>query len=1078
MEYKELDSESIDDILLGRCGLIIGTEATVGSHLLDSIADSLNLADLDKSKLRTSSQIGEFLRSRNLQTEDEIREEITNAYSQQKVSPYVAQLSKPNWAGILSLAPDNHLEDRIQVRFDRQPAKRPLTIVDDLTIEIPPRSVPSFKLNGMLAHGTATLFNEDRFRRRALWRNALSRFCDRVSGSAVVCIGVSADDEDFLTLVGEMLASSECRPASLVFLNGEPITSDSTLRKLLDGRIRSYQFHETLQVLVARIAHQEDSGRTALLALDTPDSETIVTRYSDIARVVKPLPNNAAKIPKVALLESLFSPSAPNWAAFAANLDFRRDIDVELSDEIAKALKDRDSKHNAILLTGSAANGKTITLKRSAYERGSSGDLVVWLTTTPVEAADRIFFELFRDIRLVYQDEKRILIYIDDPLRNRRGQVDIVIGNAAAAGFETTLVTSVRSSELDGLDEFLVIGRSTPCRQLVLEDQFSVEEVAKFPDYLVQIEAASSREIAERKMPTGDTVEAQDVLNILYLLVPNTRSVILASLRDEYSRILNIGSLKNIVAGTHRLGSEMIKKAYEMTAVANIYGLSLPLSVFRSATQFDWTDVNDVVASNSAVWGLIYPVETETEMELNARNDIVVEAVVNLVNGGRSNHTGEHRILQLLVNACKGKKAMVYRNFLAGILVGNKKLKRLSYEAGLELYESAINFLPSPDRVLLHHKGIWHADHHYASEAMKVFRQAVNTPYYPYTSGNESDANIFTSMAASLVGEIKAGKADVKIVGAEARELLEKASAEAAPTSHAVHVNASLAIELIRAIPEGNGTERLELATEAIEAIDQVELLSNSPVAHRHQSRKSDSLLAAARQSLYGQVMRGTEAEAEADLIWENSRHQDGFVIAARAKLTMLRQSGRLKGGTLASLYAYCEGCRKKVLDSNSRVDERLLMIQAEVFYSWRIYRAMLSPLEAEIEWQELLVLLGDLKLKDDDGRTVFFRFLKALALAHTGDWDGADGVFSQLRSENIRPDVLYLPRSFYLNAKGGKATLQGTIRKYGDKKYFQCELLQKTFLTERRDRWSEDTEIDHANILFSFAGPRVVHDS
>jgi len=140
----------------------------------------------------------------------------------------------------------------------------------------------------------------------------------------------------------------------------------------------------------------------------------------------------------------------------------------------------------------------------------------------------------------------------------------------------------------------------------------------------------------------------------------------------------------------------------------------------------------------------------------------------------------------------------------------------------------------------------------------------------------------------------------------------------------------------------------------------------------------------------------------------------------------------------------------------------------------------MLSPLESEIQWPAFLDMLGDIVRPHHDGhgQQRWYQFLKGYTLCQIGDWDGGEIEFAELRRADLPPHILWLPRTYFLNTKGGRTTVQGTMREYGGRFYLEVPEFHQTFFTEKKDRWNAPGLIDHANILFCFAGPRAVHDS
>lgn len=1073
MAFEKVSATSVADVLFGRAGLIIGPGATVNDGIYGEIAERFGIDSSGGfSGIRALSQA---IRDNGFQDE-EARRKFEEYYSGAKKSPLLRQLCQPNWKSVTSLSVDSFFEDGMQMVADRKVARKKLTVVTDLTAGFPRRTVPAFKLLGSLTAGYS-LFEEEILSVRPRWRVPLSAFCDELSGSPAICVGLASETGAFLDLLSEMLAEPRTRPSSLIFLADDPILQNGSVIRLIGNRLRVYQFSDSMASLISEIAAQEKVGKTRLLFYADREDKDVLNRYDDVCKQVKQINQSGNKIPKEALLESLFSPSTTEWLPFEQELDFRRSIELNVIEAVKKAVRDQTLDHNAVLLTGSAANGKTTLLKRAAYELASEGS-VFWFTATPVGASDRLFADLFRAIKATLTETPRLILFVDDPLRSRRGEVDHILANAVSEGFRTTLVVGVRSSEWANVDTFNVVGRSTIWEELVLEDEFTEQEYDNLRPYLIKIEAAHDDDSARARLGNLEHRDTRDVLNTLYLAVPSTRPVILASLRDEYVRLLSRGGLRDVVKGAMVAETTQIRRAYEFTAVANLYGAELPIEVLREAIDLDWDHVKDFLASNSALWGLLYPVENASGIALNARNQIVVDTIVSMVNGGPDNRSGEIRLLRQLVNACAGHSAGGYRGFLAKLLINNPTLKRISYEDGLDIFEDAIAALPTLDRALMHHKGQWMADHQKPSEALVAYREALAAPRFPYSDGGESDANILTSMAASVVAEIRSGKKEREQGKREAAQLLSRAKTESVANPYVVHVNANLALELVRVIPVENVQERLELVTGAVGEIDKLAMLEESPISFRYRSKKSSTLLESARTDLYREAVHGHDHDEFAEKIWSENQKQDGFIISARSKLKTVRESPKPRGRDFQEVYAFCEECRRRIHEVGQVVDSRLSQVQIETFYWWRIYRAMLSPLESEIQWGDLLSLLAEMDLDSSDKSNVFLRFLQAYALAHLGEWDQAESIFGELRSADLPPDILFLPRGFLLDEKGGRTTLQGVVREYAGKRYLEVNKLKKSFITERKDRWSSVGELDHANILFTFAGPRAVHDS
>ncbi len=510
-----------------------------------------------------------------------------------------------------------------------------------------------------------------------------------------------------------------------------------------------------------------------------------------------------------------------------------------------------------------------------------------------------------------------------------------------------------------------------------------------------------------------------------------------------------------------------------------MYGCELPFEILRAAVSIEWSEAKDLLASNSAVWGVLYTIESADSIALRTRNQIVTDTIVNLVNGGTFNRQGEMRVLKKLIESCRGKSALIYRNFIAKLLIGNEDLNRLGYDDGRELYESATDALVAPDRSLVHHMGLWADRHKRSAEALAIFGKALVTPNYPYAERAESEANIHTSMASAILSEIKAGTKSIDEGKHEAEEHLTKARRGSFGDAHIVHINAGITLELIKVMPEEDEADKLHIASNAVGDIDKLAMVDESPVAFRQRSLKSKGLLQTARENLYSAALPKLDQEQFAQELWDNQLNQDGFIVVARKRLSEIRKSGLGKGKDFKLLYEYILECRNTIYARERTVESRFAEVQAEVFYWWRIHRAMMSPLESEIAWAELLEVLGEVvKPNDIHGNQRWFQFLRGYTLCQLGDWEAGENDFADLRRSNIPPNIMWLPRAYLLNAKGGRRTVQGTVKEYGGRTYLEVSDCKETFLAEKRDRWCNPGLEDHANIRFCFAGPRAVHDT
>jgi hypothetical protein len=158
---------------------------------------------------------------------------------------------------------------------------------------------------------------------------------------------------------------------------------------------------------------------------------------------------------------------------------------------------------------------------------------------------------------------------------------------------------------------------------------------------------------------------------------------------------------------------------------------------------------------------LLYSDESEQGDTIcyRTRNYVVTQLIAEAVNGGAFGHSGELAVLLRLLKACNGRSSPVYRDFCIKILVPHSELDHLEFSEGQQLYQAASSALPYPDKTLAHHTSLWTKNKGQDPLlAEKQLRAALVTPQYPYTSQQESQEHIYTSLAATALDSVDTGK--------------------------------------------------------------------------------------------------------------------------------------------------------------------------------------------------------------------------------------------------------------------------------------------------------------------------------
>ena len=409
----------------------------------------------------------------------------------------------------------------------------------------------------------------------------------------------------------------------------------------------------------------------------------------------------------------------------------------------------------------------------------------------------------------------------------------------------------------------------------------------------------------------------------------------------------------------------------------------------------------------------------------------------------------------------------------------NSKLTHLAYTEGLHLYDVAMEALPLDDRTLLHHKGLWIKNQgNQPVLAKRVLTEALHAANYPYATKIEPEQHIFTSLAANELAAMDAGVVSLADGQTAVREYLARARSTSFFNARAVHVGARLIAQLLhRAQDALSLSDRYRIANEALKDVDQTLLTLHNKAHGVVGMATSDdiAMLDAQRRELFAEAIGKEDVDAVADDLWENYRDQEGFVLAARRRYgeAVIADKGTLFNAT----HSYC---RKKIIavDSTGVAPSPGLFEVALInYYHWQVGRRGLQRrVERNIDWQ-LVVEYSEAVL----GAPAFvalpylYRYIRAVAAAHLGDWTSAAAIWTELRRCGMPRHLLFEHRDSLLDRKGIARVVQGVVTEAGAKKFLMVRDLGQDVLLNRSQRWPGAGMIAHANIVFSFAGPTAV---
>jgi hypothetical protein len=501
----------------------------------------------------------------------------------------------------------------------------------------------------------------------------------------------------------------------------------------------------------------------------------------------------------------------------------------------------------------------------------------------------------------------------------------------------------------------------------------------------------------------------------------------------------------------------------------------LPIEVLVAALEIDYSVWLEAAKQGGPVWGILYSVDGEEEGEFyRTRNSVITEMLVETINGGILDRSGEVVILTRLIQSCRQKTSPVYREFCVRLLVPGRRIQGLEYSQGMQLYNAAIASLSHPDQTLVHHKGLWIKNEgHDPLLAIQVFDEALRTAPYPYTDRQESEEHIHTSYAAALLDAMHRKLIPREEGKVQVMDHLAIARAVDFFSPHAVHVNAKHSASLIAEIDADKPVDVCSIAVSTLGDIDNALNVLQSPVDHVMRDTEAIHMLEQVRDELLGVAADSAQVTLKADELFGQYKSQFGFVLQARQLLKQAESGG--KGAQFNKAYDYVLTSRRTIEDAGLETDYSLLEIQLQIYYRWKIVRCMLSSAVGHVDWQLVRDRSEEILRHPRSVNVILFKFLHALALAHLDDWATSQLEFTAIRQTTMPSHIFLRPRALLLNSGGGPRSIQGVMRDAAGRLMLYSEELKANIFCDKRGSWPREGEMTRAYVEFAFSGPRAI---
>jgi len=649
-----------------------------------------------------------------------------------------------------------------------------------------------------------------------------------------------------------------------------------------------------------------------------------------------------------------------------------------------------------------------------------------------------------------------------------------LVGIARSLSIDLILVTGVRTTDRHTSQ----IDQITGGLPLLVEEEISESldeaEWQNFPEYLTALGIAETLEQAQTQVNSTPARKTRDTLSLLYWLLPATKAGIASSIKEEYFRLGDLSGFKRMVLGENQLSTEILQSAYAMAAVADQYRCQLPIEVLVSALEIDYEAWLEASRGEGPAFGLLYSYASEDGGACyRTRNDVVTQAIMEVINGGRISHTGELSVLSKLIGACTGGLA-VYHEFCIAVLVKSERFNDLTGQDGIALFDRAIEALPFKCRAIIHQKARWLKNKcKDPLEAERLLNMALQADNYPYARQVELDEHIYTTAAATTIDQIDGGHISMDDGKVKVRQQLAKANSSNMFLARAVHVEANLLVRLAPRMANEHSADTAILLNDTLAKIDRTLLVLRNPNSASHKNAEDATLLESVRTQLFLSADVNENWEEQAQVLWNTYRSQQGFILLGRKKFETAAQQN--KGTAFKEVFDYLNETIELVKSEDEELDPMLMELMVHLYYKWRIQRAVYSQGEMAVDWEFLRDSCRVSLQSPQIAKNPFYIYIYALARAHLKEWQNAKSLLTQNRQSGLGADVLWMPREFLLEENGKARLVQGTVQHGANRKTFFSEELQADFFVDRMSEWNRSGEKDFAYIQFAFGGMKAV---
>jgi len=1014
--------------------------------------------------------------------ETKVRTEVQSHFSNSAfANPQLPTIVKANWTAVVSLCSDDFFRIKLGDYLYATPTKWTVTTIAETGMFLPLVTVPYYCLMGDARENreatSLAISKSQLLRRQRTWLQMLSSLPPILKSDPLIFLGTGTIVERVCDFINEVMKLQPQVPKRLIFLENDPTVVNALFKNLVGTLCQIEVVNCSLTDLGNNLSRQNLAIYGLPLFTDATkaiaDTKTFAAIEDQVAYVPRRQEVTANRDERNRLLDSLFRPTHLDWAPYALDLEFKRDICSNLIERVKALFLQRGNASRVVQIKGEAGIGKTVVCRTVAFELAQKNFLCFWIKRSYGElSGSRFEVVVSRLNEAIKKSGTEVVFFLDDPAGSRVS-FDEAITALARAQFRWVLVVGSRKTDDVTLKKD---GTYVPADvEAVLEvpADFTDAEMARLPEYLVTLGVAASAEVAQKMMVPKGLRHSRDVLCSLWYMLPQTHSAIEDSLVGEYRRL---GDAEEYIRQfAHAAGDvkSIAKSAYEfVTTTSGFENTPLPVEVLVSALKISYAEWGQQCKEQKPLWGLLYDEQypSAETYAYRTRNYVVTEVLLRALNLGTINHTGEHRCLRALLSACTSSTPQ-YKRFLLDILVDRRHLieKRFNYSQAIELYDIALKAFPRPLGVVEHQRLI--VKRHLGGDAQEVYDELcklIGRTSDRSIGDQESADNLHTSAAATLNQLIKDGRLDPAMTAETVFEHITAALAVDQFDLFAYHVHAKTLLNIateVRTSDKRAFMANLERAARI--TCRGLTLLQQASAVGRGGRTLKDSVqfFEDLKQELFLAHSDMNVAQTEAKTLFEQTGDQAGLAFVSRIMLT--KATTEAKGQQFKKADVYIRECFKLVGAHNKIPSDELLLCRIELVANWH-----LAQNKGPIYWEEFESDLHRIIHNPHYAADVMWTFYLGIAEYNRGKFPDAEGRFQWLRARNLPWQLRSVIRCYYLGDGSAPKVFEGKISSGSRDRYIYSAELGNDVLVRKDDFRERPDEVKHFKIGFSFNGP------